>query len=114
MTPEGRVKAMVNKRLAALSKVWKFMPVQNGMGIPGLDYFLCVSGRFVALETKVKGKTLTPRQETTKAQIEAAGGLVFVVDDAESLETAIARVALAIDCDPRVDPYTQSYTPAED
>lgn len=92
MTPEGRVKHMVNKGLADLIQegvVWKFMPVQNGMGIPGLDYFLCVAGRWVAIETKTKGKKLTPRQEQTKAAIEKARGLVLIVDDAMTCSSAM-------------------------
>lgn len=92
MTPEGKVKHMVNKGLAdmiAEGIVWKFMPVQNGMGIPGLDFFLCVAGRWVAVETKTKGKKLTPRQEQTKAAIEKARGVVLTVDDAQSCATAM-------------------------
>lgn len=90
MTPEGRVKAKVNKALKELGTgCFKFMPVQNGFGIPGLDYFLCWHGKFVAIETKVKGKKLTPRQEETKRQIEEAGGLVLVVDDDDSLAIAL-------------------------
>lgn len=87
MTPEGRVKAKVNRRLRTLGdKVWRFMPVQMGMGIPALDYLLCVNGQFVACETKVKGKKLTDRQQLTSDAIRAAGGRVFVVYDDASLE----------------------------
>lgn len=128
VTPEGRVKAMVNKGLADLTEegsVWKFMPVQNGMGIPGLDYFLCVGGRWVAIETKTKGKKLTPRQEKTKADIEKARGVVLIVDDAQSCATAMQLIrGLAgwgiplytqpADAADVRDPYTGSYTPAED
>lgn len=89
MTPEGRVKAKVNKSLAKVPRLWKFMPVQMGMGIPALDYLLCVNGRFIVIETKVKGKTLSPRQEVTKAAMEAARAKVFVVDDDKSLAVAM-------------------------
>lgn len=89
MTPEGKIKAKVNRALAECKHIWKFMPVQMGMGIPGLDYLLCVRGTFIAIETKVKGKKLTPRQETTRRAIETAGGQVFVVDDEQSLEYAM-------------------------
>jgi hypothetical protein len=65
------------------------MPVQSGYGTPALDYLCCVHGRFIAIETKVKGKHLTPRQEATRAAIEAAGGTVLVVDDDESLAIAL-------------------------
>lgn len=92
MTPEGKVKAMVKRNLKTLAKVYSFMPVQNGMGAPGLDLFNCINGYFVAIETKAKGKTLTPRQEQTKADIEAAGGLVLVVDDFASMALAMATI----------------------
>ena len=93
MTPEGKVKAKVNKALLPLKPfIWKFMAVQTGYGIPGLDYLLCVGGLFIAIETKKKGGVLTERQLDTKADIEAAGGVVFVVDDDASLNTAMLYI----------------------
>jgi hypothetical protein len=100
-TPEGKVKTQINKALKALhgSKgpdccyyVYRFMPVQNGMGIPGLDYFLCINGHFVAIEAKAKGKKPTPRQLQTMEEIRAAEGITFVVDDKASLDEAISRI----------------------
>ena len=86
MTPEGRIKAKVTKALKALPHVWRFMPVQNGMGSPALDYINCVNGYFVAIETKVPGKQLTPRQKITARLIAyEAGGTVFVVRDDEDI-----------------------------
>lgn len=124
MTPEGRVKALVNKGLDDLIKqgiVWKFMPVQMGMGMPALDYLLCCNGRFLSVETKVKGKHLTPRQVGTKAAIERAGGKVFVVDDAQSCATAMTVIrgfaGWGMADGAGVDPYTQTNNwlpPAED
>lgn len=97
MTPEGKVKAKVSRRLKELgAECWRFMPVQTGYGLPALDYLNCIHGYFVAIETKVKGKHLTPRQAETKYAIEAAGGTVFVVDDDESLEIAMAGIALML------------------
>ena len=93
MTPEGRVKHMVNEGLKEFRPyVFKFMPVQTGYGSPGLDYFLCAGGQFVAIETKVPGKDLTPRQIETKAAIEIAGGKVFVVKDKPSLAEALSYI----------------------
>jgi hypothetical protein len=86
MTPEGKVKAKVNAALKVFGPwVWRFMPVQTGYGAPALDYLLCVNCIFVAVETKVKGKKLTPLQEGTRVNITGAGGLVFIVDDDRSL-----------------------------
>lgn len=96
MTPEGRVKAKVKRRLKALgTDCWTFMPVQKGMGIPALDFVLCIRGHFISIETKADAtKNLTPTQLTTKAAIEAAGGLVFVVFDDNTLDYAMASITL--------------------
>ena len=86
MTPEGRIKAKVNHVIQSVlatypGKIWRFMPVQRGMGRPALDYILCVNGRFVSVETKRDEKHgLTAQQLITKADIVDAGGYVFVVN----------------------------------
>lgn len=80
-TPEGKVKAKVNKILSQYDGVYRFMPVPTGYGMTTLDYLLCVHGRFVAIETKTRGKDLTPRQQQTRAAIEAAGGIVLRIDE---------------------------------
>ena len=98
MTPEGRVKAKVKRELKALAldgyKVYSFMPVQNGMGTPSLDFINCINGYFVAIETKAPGKVLTPRQETTACAMVDAGALVLVVCDDETLEGAFEQIRL--------------------
>lgn len=94
MTPEGKIKAKVKRRIKVFGPiVYSFMPVQTGMGAPSLDFMFCVNGFFVAIETKVKGKKLTARQEGTKADMEAAGARVCVVDDDESLDRAMWAIA---------------------
>jgi hypothetical protein len=90
MTPEGRVKAKINGVLKHLGpECWRFMPVQTGYGSPSLDYMLCYRGRFIAIEAKAKGKKLTPLQKRTTAAMEAAGALVLIVDDDDSLAIAL-------------------------
>jgi hypothetical protein len=79
-TPEGKVKDKVKKMLKAFGpEVYSHWPVQNGMGSPTLDCVGCAFGIYFAIETKVKGKGLTPRQQITMSQMLAAGGVVFVV-----------------------------------
>lgn len=56
------------------------MPVRNGMGKQELDFHCCYRGRYFEVETKAPGEQLTRLQEITKAEIESAGGVVFVVD----------------------------------
>jgi hypothetical protein len=80
MTPEGKVKAAVNKVLARYKKIYRFMPVPGGFGASSLDYLLCVNGKFCAVETKAPGRKPTARQRTIVAQIENAGGKVFIID----------------------------------
>lgn len=98
MTPEGRVKAKVKRALATLPACYRFMPVQTGFGSQTLDYLCCIWGRFVAIETKAPGKDLTPMQRSTKADIEAAGGIVLVVWDEDTLATAM-KIILALEFD---------------
>jgi hypothetical protein len=89
MTPEGRVKALVKRLFEKMEeqgdKVYRFMPVQSGYGSVGLDFYVCYRGKFIAVETKKRGKTMTPRQQLTQAEIEAAGGVVFTVRSDEDL-----------------------------
>lgn len=92
-TPEGKVKAKVNRRLkpyVEAGQVHKLMPVQTGFGAVGLDYHICAGGQYIALETKARaGLGLTALQLSTQAAIESAGGEVLIVYDDESLDHAI-------------------------
>lgn len=80
-TPEGKVKALVNRVLSRY-KLYKYMPVPGGFGESTLDYLVCFKGRFVAIETKAPGKKPTDRQKYVMAQMQRAGAAVFVVDGA--------------------------------
>jgi len=93
MTPEGKIKAKLNKALKDFPYVWKFMPVQMGMGAPALDYILCVAGGFIAIEAKKPGGKVTPRQRNTIDAINEAGGVVFIVEDDETLAAALSFIA---------------------
>jgi hypothetical protein len=94
MTPEGKVKAKVKRALATLPGHYHFMPVQNGMGAPALDFFCCWRGKFFAIETKVPGKTMTERQQSTAAQIIAADGQVFLCDTDESIARMLSDLKM--------------------
>ncbi len=85
MTPEGKIKAKVKKALDTLPRCYRFMPVQQGLGAPALDFYCCISTRFIGIETKAKGKGMTARQLETAREINDAGGLVFLVCDDISL-----------------------------
>lgn len=86
MTPEGYVKAAVNRLLAKYKGIYRFMPVPAGYGAPTLDYLVCANGRFIGIETKAPGKKPTGRQRMTIVDILAAGGMCFVIDGIDSPE----------------------------
>lgn len=79
MTPEGKIKKQVKELLVNYSH-YHFMPVQSGYGRRTLDFLVCFNGLFVAIETKAPGEKLTVQQEKIKDEINAAGGVVIVVD----------------------------------
>lgn len=82
MTPEGKIKAKVNKLLDEYkSSVYRFMPVPSGYGPSSLDYIICLAGAFIAIETKAPGGKLTDRQKKIIADIQRGGGVAVVVDD---------------------------------
>lgn len=83
--PEAKVKDKV-KEILSQYPVYTDMPVPGGFGKSGLDFHCCLKGRAFFIETKAKGKKLTPRQEGTKEDMEAAGGVVFVIEGTENLE----------------------------
>ena len=79
-TPEGKVKVKVRAVLKRYGAYYH-SPVQNGMGTPSLDFVGCYSQMYFAIETKAGDKSYTPRQQTTREEIEAAGGKVFLVNE---------------------------------
>lgn len=85
MTPEGRVKEKIKRKLKAVGAYYH-MPVQNGMGAPSLDFIGCHRGRYFGIEAKAPGKLPTERQKLTMLQIVDAGGAVFVVSEDKHFE----------------------------
>lgn len=96
MTPEGKVKAVVKRELQKLRDegftVYSFMPVQNGMGAPALDFYVCIDGLFVAIETKAQSGKLTPRQNATANAIKDAGGFVIIARNQAGVEFGLSFV----------------------
>lgn len=81
MTPEGKVKAKVKKRLDAWG-AWYFMPVAGVMGRIGIpDFIGCLGGKFFAIETKSGTAKPTRIQAATLAAIQNAGGIALVVNE---------------------------------
>lgn len=99
MTPEAKVKASIKKALdkrgfwragtarPATVIGWYYMPVSNGMGVHGIpDFVCCWNGLFFSVEAKAKGGVTTANQDRRHEEIQAAKGIVLVVDEAEKLE----------------------------
>lgn len=96
MTPEGKVKKIVKQILDGYAPwVYYRMPVTNGMGVPGLDFYGSCCGLHFEIETKAKGDDLTPRQKITTGEVEASMGKVFVIRSTDPVEFAYLRLWLA-------------------
>jgi pantoate kinase len=80
-TPEAKVKAQIRKILDA-TKAYYAMPIGTGYGNSGVpDFLVCHQGNFIGIEAKAgKGKT-TALQEKHLADIRAAGGVTFVINE---------------------------------
>lgn len=95
MTPEGKVKALVNDYLQELTSLLtgrglelytiKFVPTGYGRNNQ-LDYTLCIAGHMVVIETKRHGKWLTPLQINSCANAYRSGATVFIISGNDGLE----------------------------
>jgi hypothetical protein len=86
-TPEGRVKARLDKMLKA-EGVWYYSPQAGPFGVAGIpDRVAIVAGQFVGIECKAdKTKKPTALQAKCMGDIERAGGKCFVAYDDETIE----------------------------
>jgi hypothetical protein len=82
---ERIIKLAVKKRLKELGpECYSHWPVQIGMGDPCLDCHGIYQNHGFAIETKAPGKKPTRLQWMTIEKIQAAGGLVFIIDSLEA------------------------------
>ena len=80
-TPEKKVKEAI-KRILDTHEVYYFMPTTGGYGRSGIpDFICCIKGRFLAVEAKAIGGTLTALQQREMLKIEAAGGIPMLVNE---------------------------------
>ena len=90
MTPEGRVKAGIDRAIRLLQEanepLYVHKPVQNGMGAPTLDYVGCSRGRYFVIEAKAPGGSPTLRQQDTMDKVCNALGVAFVIDSAIGID----------------------------
>lgn len=106
-TPEGRVKAKVDKLFKELG-VWYYSPQAGPYGASGIpDRVAIANGLFIGVECKAdKTKKPTALQMKCMADIEHAGGKCFVVCDDESL--SLLREFLYARCGKGQGPSTQA------
>jgi hypothetical protein len=81
-TAEVKVK---NKIKAILKEhgVYYAMPIGTGYGNAGVpDFLCCMDGRFLAIEAKANGGNTTALQDKNLRDIEAAGGITCVLNEA--------------------------------
>ena len=86
-SPEGRVKARLDKMLKA-EGAWFYSPQAGPFGVAGIpDRVACVFGHFVGIECKAdKTKKPTALQMKCMRDIEKAGGKCFVAYDDETID----------------------------
>jgi hypothetical protein len=80
MKNEGDVKKVVKNVLKDTKNCWWFMPPANGYGRSGIpDFVGHVDGHFFAIETKFGSNIPTANQTRELAEINNAGGMVWIV-----------------------------------
>jgi hypothetical protein len=81
-TPESKVKAKI-KAILKEHEVYYVMPIGTGYGNAGVpDFLCCFKGRFLAIEAKANGGTTTALQDKNLRDIEVAGGITCVLNEA--------------------------------
>ena len=81
MTPEGKVKAKVRKKLDE-AKAYYFMPATGGYGKSGVpDIVACVNGWFIGIECKAGINKPTALQQNNLNAIKASGGTALVINE---------------------------------
>ena len=80
-TPEANVKRQIRKILDT-TKAYYAMPIGTGYGNSGVpDFLVCHKGHFIGIEAKAGKGTTTALQEQHLADIRAAGGATFVINE---------------------------------
>lgn len=94
-TPEGSVKDEIKQLLESRgAELYYFMPVQQGYGRRGLDFYVCYKGMFIAIECKRLGGRAKRFQEDLVETVRDAHGHALIADcvaDVENLLDFIDR-----------------------
>ena len=80
-TPEAKVKAHI-KKILQLHGVYYAMPMGTGYGNSGVpDFLCCLNGKFLAVEAKASGGSVTALQYKHLHDIEKSNGVWWVVNE---------------------------------
>lgn len=81
MTPEGKVKQFVTKRLKeAFPNAFKYCPIGGRWSKSGLpDFIYLIQSVFVGIETKAEGNRATPLQLNILHKLADQGAVVAIV-----------------------------------
>lgn len=96
MTPEGKVKQVVGRKLKQLGAYY-FFPATGGYGRSGVpDIIGCLDGMFFGIECKAGKNKPTQLQVKNLRDIKKAGGVAMVVneDNAHDVGSALKRSIL--------------------
>jgi hypothetical protein len=87
MTPEGKIKAKLDKMLKSKERLFYFPPQAGPFGSSGIpDRIVCFRGFYLGIECKAdEKKPMTGLQLRAMRQIEEAGGIFFLVYDDETI-----------------------------
>lgn len=84
-TEEGQLKYEFDQYVKTLKNVFNLKYVPTGYGSNGVDRFLCIQGRFVAIELKAKGNVPTSQQNLCLREVRDAGGVAFWADNMDAV-----------------------------
>lgn len=90
LTPEGRIKADIVRRLQARG-CYVFTPTQMGYGRRTVDILACCQGYFIAIECKPKGVEPTIAQKIVLKSVENSNGIAILANSWHDVECAIER-----------------------
>lgn len=81
---ESKLRKDCRKKLRSIG-AYVYSPVPFGFGLSGVDDYVCLGGRFIAVEYKDGDEAPTGRQESTLDQVRAARGTTIVAHSWEEL-----------------------------
>lgn len=88
-TPEGKLKEHMRRYLTERGAFWSNVTGGPGSKPGDPDMIACYRGLYIGLEAKTPTGTVSPLQEQRKAEIEAAGGLCFIIRGMDDLKEAL-------------------------